>query len=115
METKIANNLNKTMKIVNNQNIFVSVRAANKHKLNKNYLTPTVSSINKTTPKFDNTLQKSQSYMSKTSSPIKRKKSKGNLLSKANSSFSKSLNYDDDLNHFTNEFDFGYDTYGHFS
>ena len=78
-------------------------------------MTPTVSSINKITQKFDNTSQQTQITMSKTSSPIKRKKSKGNLLSKANSSFSKSLNYDDDLNHFTNEFDFGYDTYGHFS
>ncbi len=112
MEPEI--NLNKTMKIKNNENIFVSVRTSNKNKSPKKYLAPTVSSINKKTQKFDNAFQNSQSYMSKTSSPIKRKKSKGNLLSKANSSFSKSLNYDD-LNHFTNDCDFGYDTYGHFS
>ena len=112
METEI--NLNKTMKIKNNENIFVSVRVSNKNKSPKKYLAPTVSSINKKTQKFDTTFQKNQCSISKPSSPIKRKKSKGNLLTKANSSFSKSLNYDD-LNHFTNDSDFGYDTYGHFS
>ncbi len=115
MEMEIETDLNKTMKIKDNENIFVSVRASKKNKSPKNYLTPTVSSINKITSKHENTIQKNQSYMSKTSSPIKRKKSKGNLLSNVNISFSKSLNYNDNLNHFTNDSDFGYDIYGHFN
>ena len=115
METEIGNNLHKTMKFKNNKNKFVSMQTSNKKKSPKNFLTPTVSSINKITQKFDNTSQQTQITMSKTSSPIKRKKSKCNLLSKANRSLSKSLNYDDNLNHFTNDTNFGYDTYEHFS
>jgi hypothetical protein len=112
METE--NILNKTMKHKTHENIFVSVRASNKKKSPKHFLTPTISSMNKKTQKFENTFQNPQSNMSKTSCPMKRKKS-DMLLSKANSSFCKTLNYEDNLHHFTNNSEIGYDTYGHFS
>lgn len=111
MEIEIENDLHKTMKIKNNKNIFVSVRqtVVNKN-MTKNYLSPTVSSINKKNSKFDNPTQQNIKYsMNKTTSPIKRSKSNGNIL------LSRSFSNSDNLNHFTNNPDLGYDIYGHFS
>ena len=100
---EIQDNLDKTMKIKKNQNIFVSVRGKDVKKKSVNYLSPTASSINKA------------SNLSRTTPSLKRKDSK---LSNINRSFSKTFDsnvYYDDLNHFGNDDNLGYDIYNHFS
>ena len=114
---EIHNQLNKTMKIKRNENIFVSVRATdtNASKKPTNYLSPTVSSINKQSPKFvkrPTSASSNISNLSRTTPSLKRKESI--LSSKLNKSFDYNVYYDN-LNHFTNNENFGYDIYDHFS
>ena len=112
---ELENDLNKTMKIKRNENIFVSVRRENKNKSTKNYLSPTVSSVNKTTQKFNNRPSSSTSNttnFSKTT-PLSSRREKLN-----NISLSKTQNctiYYDKLHHFDCSDDLAYDPYGHFS
>ena len=116
---EIENNLKKTMKIKRNENIFVSVRREDKNKSTKNYLSPTISSINKTTQKFNNRPSSSctnKTNFSKTTSDIFRRKTVNNpneqkLLSKS----SNSIIYHDNLHHFDCTDNIIYDPYGHFS
>ena len=109
------NELNKTMKIKKNENIFISVRAENpnkpKNRVIKNYLTPTVSSINKQSQKCISRPSSSSSNLSKTI-PLSSRRNR------INRSLSKSENcgiYYDVLNHFDDSDNLNYDTYGHFS
>ena len=113
--TDAENELNKTMKIKRNENIFISVRGENpnkpKNKVTKHYLTPTACSINRTTQKFISRPLSSSSNLSNASSILSRR-------DRINRSLSKSANcgtYYDDLNHFGDCDNLNYDTYGHFS
>lgn len=120
--TDIENELNKTMKVKRNENIFVSVRSPDKiknkikNKTNKNYLKPTTSSINKTCQKFNNKPYSNRTNLSNTTT-ISSRREKINT-SNQNRPLSRSLNcivYYDKLDHFGDNNNLSYDTYGHFS
>lgn len=123
--TNIENdNLNKTMKIKRNENIFVSVRRAdiNTKRTNKHYLTPTASSINKTTQKFID--RPSSSNTNLTTRPLSRislskttptSSRREKINTRALSKSQNCIVYYDNLHHFDCSDDLAYDPYGHFS
>lgn len=115
---EIQDNLDKTIKIKKNQNIFVSVRGKDVKKKTVNYLSPTASSINKQSQKCVNRPSSASSKASNLSRTIPSLKRKDSKLSNINRSFSKTFDsnvYYDDLNHFGNDDNIGYDIYNHFS
>lgn len=115
-------NLNKTLKS-NNDRVRALSMSKKKNKESHHYLMETASSLNKKKIKYENTLHKSvisNSQKSNTVPIYSRQRSQ----SQQQQSFSKSsyrwesndnIQFNDKLNHFSPDNDFGNDPFGHFS
>ena len=118
-------NLNKTLKEYDQQIRILSVSKKN-NKESHHYLTDTVSSLNKKTIKYENTLHKSvnsnASNIQKSNTPPIYYRQRSNsqphpFLSKSSYQWesNENIQFNDKLNHFSPNNDFGHDPFGHFS
>jgi hypothetical protein len=102
-----SSNLNKTVKLNKNNQLKRTLSISKK---TKNYLSETISSINKKTVKFDNA-KLTPKNSTKSSTKVLNYNAKIYQLYKPKSNVSA---YFDNLNHFSNNCDFGNDPFGHF-
>jgi hypothetical protein len=98
--------LNKTLKINKNNQLIRTVSISKKTNKPKNYLSETVSSMNKKNVKFDNIKRTSKNSTKALLSYTTKCRQKSNI--------SENIFYFDNLNHFSNNCDFGNDPFGHF-